>query len=223
MRRNNPEMILDKTQTRSLYDRIAGRYDRMLVGFRLVGIDRQRRHVVAGLGLKSGGTVVDLCCGTGENLRYLVTVVGPEGKVFAVDLSPEMLVVAKQKARDGGWENVTFAEADVEQYQVPPTADAVLSTFGLEMVPGHDAVIERLADELPSGARFGLLGLKQPERWPRWLLEIGLMLTKVFGVSRDYDFRPWEAARRYMEVMEYKPLLFGAAYRCIARVRSDPA
>lgn len=144
---------------------------------------KQRGLLVKRLDLTAGSTVIDLCCGTGKNLSYLVDAVGPNGHVIGVDRSAGMLDSASEKAKTGNWTNVEMIHADVESWPIPSNASAVLSTFGLEMVPGYESVIQRVASALPTNGRLGLLGLKYPDRWPDWLVNIGISLHKPFGVS----------------------------------------
>ena len=211
--------VLAKSEARELYDRIADRYDLLLISLKLFGLDRERERLIEDRGLVEGDHVVNLCAGTGVDLPLLVNAVGPTGRGTAVDLSLEMLARAKSLAQAKGWTNIDFVQADVETYAVPDTAAALLSAFGLEMVPDYEGVLERAGASLEPGALLGLMGLKHPEGWPDWLVEAGIFFMKPFGVSRDYsDFRPWEAAQRFLIDMDMKPLAFGAAYRCVGLV-----
>lgn len=69
----------------------------------------------------------------------------------------------------------------------PSDASGVVATFALEMIPSYDHVIETVARALPAGSRLALLGLKHPEKWPDWLIQIGVGLNRPFGVSREYE------------------------------------
>lgn len=210
-------MILNKRQVQDLYDSMAKRYDAALWGYRLTGVNRERKKLVARLGLREGDLVVDLGAGTGANLPWLVEAVGASGRVIEVDISQAMLDRGRAKAEEQSWPNIDFIREDIAEYEVPAEAAAVIATFALEMVPDYDGIIERLAGRLGSGRRLGLLGLKQPENWPDWLVRIGIWLNRPFGVSREYeDFRPWKSAEKHLEVTEYRELLFGAAYFCVA-------
>lgn len=101
----------------------------------------------------------------------------------------------------------------MDEYVFPESVDAVISTFGLEMVPEYAAIIERVADALPTNGKIGLLGLKHPANWPDWLIGAGIFLTRPFGVSRDYEgFRPWIAARSFMDEQWFEQYLAGAPY-----------
>ena len=87
--------VLDKQEARSLYDCIAGRYDLLLTGFRIIELERERKGLIEDMALRPGEAVVDLCCGRGRNLPHTVAAIGQTGKVIAVDLSSSMLVRAK--------------------------------------------------------------------------------------------------------------------------------
>lgn len=214
--------ILDAGEVQRLYDRRASHYDVLTLAFRVLGFGRHQRRVVAELGLSTDATVVDLCCGTGVNLKELSSAVGSRGTVIGVDLSEGMLAEAKERVRAAGLRNVQLVHADVREYQLPDETAAVLSTFGLEMVPAYDEVIEGLAERLPLGGRIGLLGLKHPDSWPEWLVEAGVVATKPFGVSRDYeDFRPWVAADRHFDRRSFREHLSGAAYGYVGEKASS--
>ncbi len=209
--------ILDKPAARKLYDRIAGRYDGWLLPFRLLGLDRWRRRLVNSLELAPGDVVIDLCCGTGESLGLLANAVGPGGRVVGVDLSEGMLEKARTKTSAENISNVELIRADVETFRIPRIASAVLSTFGLEMVPRYDDVIQRCAESLPPGSRFGLLGVKYPERWPEFLVRSLESLVKPFGATREYRaFQPWTSAASHMRQLSYEEHLAGAVYSSIA-------
>lgn len=209
--------ILDKSAVRSLYDREAEHYDASLFWFGLVGLKSWRASLISKLRLAPGATVVDLCSGTGANLVLLAEAVGPRGRVVGVDLSEAMLAQARRKAETAGWSNIELIQADVEAFQLPIGTQAVISTFGLEMVLNYERVIENAAANLRPGGRLGLLGLKHPERWPRWLVDVGVWLTQKCGVTREYEsFQPWRAAERSLHVTHWEQKLFGTAYICVA-------
>ena len=216
--------VLTKDQAERLYDRIAGVYDRLLMLFRVVGSERWRAKLIENLRLQKGDHVVDLCGGTGVNLPLLYRAVGASGKITIVDLSENMLARAREYAAEEGINNVAFVQADVVEFIFAEGADAVISTFGLEMVPEYATVIEKASDALSASGRIGLMGLKHPEDWPDWLISVGIFLTKPFAVSRDYeDFRPWIAARSFMDEQWFKQHLAGAAYSFVGQKKAVKA
>jgi demethylmenaquinone methyltransferase/2-methoxy-6-polyprenyl-1,4-benzoquinol methylase len=156
---------------------------------------------------------VDLGCGTGANLPTLVEAVGPSGRVVGVDLSPGMLARARERAERHGWEHVELVEADVRTFAFPERTDGVVATYALEMVPEHDAVIERAVAALAPGGRIAVGGLRQPEGWPEWLVRLGELVNRPFGVSRAYEgVRPWRAVHRHAAESHYEEHLLGAVY-----------
>ncbi len=205
--------VLSAPEVRNLYDRIAPFYDLLAAGYSFIGSGRFRRHVVAVLELQSGETVVDLGCGTGANLPYLVEAVGPTGQVIGVDLSPGMLEQARERVQANGWQNVQLVGADMRTFVFPKPLHGIISTFALEMVPEHADVIKRAVSALAEGRRIVVAGLRRPERWPEWLIRIGSWINRPFGVSRAYeDIQPWHSVRALMQEVLYEEALFGAAY-----------
>ena len=212
--------ILSNAQIERLYDRNAGAYDLLVTGFRWAGLSRWRRNLVERMNVKRGDHVVDLCAGTGANLPFLLDKVGSEGRVTLVDLSQGMLAKARNRASRCRAENVAFVHADVAGFQLPDDVDAVISTFGLEMPSDYAKIIGRVSHALPAGGHLALLGLKHPENWPSWLIDIGISLTKPFGVSRDYEeFRPWIPAREHLREVHFREFLFGCAYEFVGEKR----
>lgn len=206
-------MILSKEEVRRLYRRTAAFYDAAVWLYRLVGTGRHRPHAVAALQLRPGDTVVDMGCGTGLNLHLLRAAVGPGGRVVGVDLTDAMLERARRRIERAGWDNVEVVEADLAGYAFPLDMKGAVATFALEMVPEYDAVIRRVAANLPPGRRLAVYGLKHPERWPRWLVRLGVWLNRPFGVSHEYAaLRPWESVRRHMREVEHREFYAGAAY-----------
>ncbi len=209
-------MPLSKDQLRSLYERRARHYDlttRWL--FRLMGarVDRYRRLAVELLALDAGDTVVDLGCGTGLNIAYLEQVVGSEGRVIAVDLTPEMLAEASRRVEAYGWGNVHLVQADLASYAFPEGLAGALSSFAITLVPEYDQVIQTCASALRPGGRLAILDLREPEHWPKPLLQFAAWLNKPYGVSLDLAERhPWESVRRHLREIEFRQLYLGGMY-----------
>src|ERR1700722_13583626 len=72
----------------------------------------QRLRTVQALGLRPGGTVIDMACGTGLNFALLQQAVGPGGQIVGVDLTDAMLARAQDRIKANGWGNVTLVEAE---------------------------------------------------------------------------------------------------------------
>ena len=214
-------MILDSEQVVRLYRRLAPLYDPMVVPLEWLGARRYRERAVRGLKLRPGEVVLDLGCGTVLNMPLLHDAVGAGGRIVCVDLSTEMLSRARRRAERHGFTNVELVRADLAAYWPPPVIDEALATFALEMVPEYDEIVQRVSAALSDRGRLAVYGLKHPQRWPAWLVQLGVWVTAPFGVSRAYEtFRPYEAVREHLSEIEYCEFLFGAAYLCVGE-RAD--
>ena len=183
------------------YRRRAGHYDLTANLYYLMGFREwaYRRRAVAALGVPAGGTVVEIGCGTGLNFELLQAAVGPAGRIIGVDLTDAMLVQARRRAQERGWDNVTLVQSDALAYEFPEKIDGILSTFALSLVPDCDQVIRNGAAALAPGGRWVVLDLKLARRCPAWLVPLLLPLVRAFAVTRRVlDRRPWERIEQAM-------------------------
>ncbi len=95
---------------RTLYGWRASSYELQLAPYEFI-----RRMAVQHLQLRPGDCVLDLGCGTGMSLPMLRDAVGAAGRVVGVDLSPDMLAVARERVRRERWANVELHCAAVEE------------------------------------------------------------------------------------------------------------
>ena len=221
-RASDDPAVLGPEAVRDLYDRLAPVYDAVAAAYDLVGSGRFHRRAVEALDLRPGDTAVDLACGTGVNLPYLVAAVGPTGRVVAVDLSPGMLAQARQRVERHGWRNVELVEADVRELAFPEPVHGVVSTFGLEMVPEHEGVIGRAVSALAPGRRIAVGGLRYPDRWPGWAVRLGELVNRPFGVTRAYeDVQPWRSVEAHADVVSYEEDVLGAVYLAVGQTPTE--
>ncbi len=151
------------------YDRIAFLYDPFILGV----YNRARRETAAQLHLEPGQRVLDLACGTGENFRYLLPGIGPNGLLVGVDYSTGMLAQARRKIARAGWENVHILHADAQALTLAEMAasglparpfDRVLITLGLTVIPDWQAAFERAWALLKPGGRMAIMDWYVPRR-----------------------------------------------------------
>ena len=220
------DMALTKPEIAALYRRRARHYDAATALFDLFGFAerRYRAAAVAALGLRPGARVLDIGCGTGLNLPLLERAVGPGGTVLGVDLTDAMLVQACERVARAGWSNVHLTQADAAAYEFPPALDAVISTFALTLVPEYDDVVRRGAAALVPGGRFAVLDLKKPDHAPGWLVRLGALLNRPFGVSLDLAERhPWECMARHLRNVTVSQYCGGFAYLAVGEAPDTPA
>lgn len=128
-----------------------------------------RREARLALGVETGDRVLDLATGTGLNLPHLRKLVGKEGRVVGVDLTPAMLDVARQRITRSAWTNVEAREADAAQLPFPDASfDKVICAYALNIIPEYVRAIEEVRRVLVPGGRFVSLEM-QLHSLPRWL------------------------------------------------------
>ena len=211
-------MALDKGSIALLYRKRAKRYDFSANAYYLLGIREfaYRKIGVEALKLKKGDTVIEIGCGTGLNFSLLRKKVGPDGNIIGVDLTPEMLEKADKRIRRNGWKNVTLVQSDAAEYLFPEYIDGIISTFAITLVPEYDRVIQKGAAALSANARFVIVDFKKPDRWSMWMIKLFVILTRPFGISLDIaDRHPWKSVARYMILVGFRELYFGALYLCV--------
>jgi SAM-dependent methyltransferase len=93
--------------------------------------------------IRPGDRVLDIATGIGEPAITAARRVRPNGKVVATDISPQMLAIAKARAKSLGLDGVIeFKESDAETLDLPKSAfDAVLSRWGLMFLPNLPATL----------------------------------------------------------------------------------
>jgi ubiquinone/menaquinone biosynthesis C-methylase UbiE len=94
--------------------------------------NRFGEQTIERLGLRPGGIVLDVCCGSGASALPAAARVGPSGRVLAVDLAEQLLDLCRTKAANRGFQNVEARVGDMEHLDFPQESfDAVVCVFGL--------------------------------------------------------------------------------------------
>ena len=105
--------------------------------------------------LEPGARVLDLGCGAGTDTLVAAQMVGPEGRVTGIDMTPEMLVKARAAAGEMGLENVEFVEGEAERLPFADGSfDVVISNGVIDLIPDKDAVFSELLRVLTLGGRI---------------------------------------------------------------------
>jgi ubiquinone/menaquinone biosynthesis C-methylase UbiE len=104
--------------------------------------------------LVSGDRVLDVACGTGLVTCAAAAAVGAEGVVVGVDVSREMVNLARARAEDEGYGHVRFDRMDAESLTLPDASfDVALCALGLMYVPDAQAAIAEMTRVLAHGGR----------------------------------------------------------------------
>src|SRR5580704_10201475 len=92
--------------------------------------------------LKPGETVLDLGSGGGIDVLLSARRVGPAGKAYGVDMTDEMLALARENQRQAGVENVEFLKGEIEHIPLPESSvDVVISNCVINLSGDKDRVL----------------------------------------------------------------------------------
>ena len=125
----------------------------------------------------AGARVLDVATGSGEPARQLARRIAPSGRVIAVDQSPGMLAIARERAAALGISNVEFRESDGEALAISDhDFDAVLCRWGLMFMPDLERVLSGFHERLVPGGRIAVSVWSTPDKVP--MISIGADIVR---------------------------------------------
>jgi arsenite methyltransferase len=105
--------------------------------------------------LQPGERVLDVGCGAGTDSLVAAQMVGPEGSVIGIDMTPEMLAKARAAADALAVANVELVESEAERLPFADESfDVVISNGVIDLIPDKDAVFSELFRVLRPGGRI---------------------------------------------------------------------
>jgi len=153
------------------------------------------------LAVKAGDAVCDLGCGNGYHTLPMARAVGAEGRVFAVDLQPEMLMLLRERAAEESLENLEYVEATVDDPRLPEAScDLVLLVDVYHELSHPVRVLDHIRRALRPGGQVVLVEFRSEDRSVPIKLRHKMSKAQVlremaaggFELARETDGLPWQ-------------------------------
>jgi arsenite methyltransferase len=146
---------------------------------------------VAVADLRPGETVLDLGSGGGIDVLLSARRVGPEGKAYGLDMTEEMLDLARANARAAGAENAEFLRGQIEAIPLPDrSVDVIISNCVINLSTDRPAVFAESFRVLRPGGRLGISDiLAEDHLTPAQRLERGRQAGCIAGAPSFTEYR----------------------------------
>jgi len=140
--------------------------------------------------LKPGETVLDLGSGGGIDVLLSARRVGPTGKAYGLDMTDEMLALARENQKKANARNVEFLKGDIENIPLPDSSvDVIISNCVINLSVDKERVLREAFRVLKPGGRFRVSDVvlrgEVPDEVRKSIL---LWVGCIAGALRDYDY-----------------------------------
>jgi ubiquinone/menaquinone biosynthesis C-methylase UbiE len=156
--------------------------------------------------LKPGETVLDLGSGGGIDVLLSARRVGPSGKVYGLDMTDDMLALARENQRRAGLENAEFLKGEIENISLPDNSvDVIISNCVINLSADKDKVLREAFRVLKPGGRFAVSDVVVHGEVPEEIRKsLSLWIGCIAGALRDEDYRS-RLARAGFQSIEIEP------------------
>jgi len=173
--------------------------------------DLPQEAIVASLGcgnptaladLHPGETVLDLGSGGGIDVLLSAKRVGPAGKAYGLDMTDEMLALARENQRKAGLENVEFLKGEIEQIPLPDNSvDVIISNCVINLSGDKDRVFAEAYRVLRHGGRFAVSDVVVRGEVPEAIRRnMELWIGCVAGALEESDYKARLAGAGFEDV-----------------------
>ncbi len=141
--------------------------------------------------LNEGETVLDLGSGGGIDVFLSARRVGPAGRAYGLDMTDEMLELARHNQREAGVENAEFLKGTIEDVPLPDdTVDVIISNCVINLSADKRAVFNEAARVLRPGGRFAVTDIvADPDMDEATRRDMAQWTGCVAGALTAADFR----------------------------------
>ncbi len=185
------------SEIRSIFNRIAPVYDQLNDWLSLGQHRIWKEMTVKWSAANMGDTCLDLCCGSGDLAFRMARKVGTSGEIRAVDFSPKLLEVAKQRSTDyyPTPHNISWIEADVLELPFDDNQfSAATMGYGLRNVTDIPRCLQELHRVLKTRAKAAILDFHRPEStlmrsFQQWYLDnLVVPAANQMGLKEEYAY-----------------------------------
>jgi arsenite methyltransferase len=140
--------------------------------------------------LEAGQTVLDLGSGGGIDVLLSAKRVGPAGKAYGLDMTDEMVALARENQRKAGVTNVEFLRGEIEHIPLPDkSVDVVISNCVINLSADKDQVLREVFRVLKPGGRFAVSDVVTRGEVPADVQENMLLWVGcIAGALRDSEY-----------------------------------
>jgi len=152
--------------------------------------------------LKPGETVLDLGSGGGIDVLLSAKRVGPAGKAYGLDMTDEMLALARENQRQAGVQNVEFLKGEIENIPLPDNSvDVIISNCVVNLSADKDRVLREAFRVLKPGGRFAVSDVvTRGEMLPEIRESILLWVGCVAGALEENQYQRKLAAAGFAQI-----------------------
>jgi SAM-dependent methyltransferase len=152
--------------------------------------------------LKPGETVLDLGSGGGIDVLLSARRVSPGGKAYGLDMTDEMLALARENQKKAGVRNVEFLKGEIENIPLPDNSvDVVISNCVINLSADKDRVLREAFRVLKPGGRFAVSDVvTRGEIHPEIRQSILLWVGCVAGALDENEYRSKLAAAGFGKI-----------------------
>ncbi|MBI3669902.1 MAG: arsenite methyltransferase [Acidobacteria bacterium] len=156
--------------------------------------------------LRPGETVLDLGSGGGIDVLLSARRVGPTGKAYGLDMTDEMLALARENQRKSGVENVEFVKGAIEAIPLPDNSvDVIISNCVINLSADKDRVLAEAFRVLRPGGRLAVSDVVVRGEMPAEIRRsVELWIGCVAGALEENEYRA-KLARAGFEDVELEP------------------
>ena len=156
--------------------------------------------------LRAGEVVLDLGSGGGIDVLLSARRVGPTGKAYGLDMTDEMLALARDNQRRSGVENVEFLRGEIESIPLPDdSVDVIISNCVINLSADKDRVFAEAFRVLKPGGRFAVSDVVVRGEVPAEIRRnVELWIGCVAGALEDEEYRG-KLAKAGFEAVDLEP------------------